>query len=115
VFGSHGDVFGHWYHLFGIMTSGFADGKLNAQVAAEVEARGSWIISRVKKKRQENMINERQENMINRVGAKVGGNLAEFLNAREKKQTYEVKESEPKPQDDWEKLIVMKIKKELKK
>ena len=107
VFGSHGDVFGHWYHLFGIMTSGFADGKLNAQVAAEVEARGSWFISGFK--------NERQENMINRVGAKVGGNLREFMVAREKNQAFQLKDSEPKPQDDWEKLIIKRIKKELKK
>jgi len=35
--------------------------------------------------------------------------------AREKNQAFQLKDSEPKPQDDWEKLIVKKIKKELKK
>jgi len=107
VFGSHGDVFGHWYHLFGIMTSGYSDGKFIAQVAGEVEAQGSRVISGFK--------NERQENMINRIGAKVGGDLRGFIHAREKNQPYKLKDSEPKPQDDWEKLIVKKIKKELKK
>jgi hypothetical protein len=63
----NGDKFGHWYHFFGIMLYGIYKGRLNAQFVAEVESLGSFILSRLK--------NEKQENMINRFGAIIGARL----------------------------------------
>jgi len=60
------DTYGHWYHLFGIMTYGFARGGIRASFIANTESLGSHILSRSA---------EPQEDFVNSLGARLGSKL----------------------------------------
>lgn len=66
------DNFGTWYHLFGVMTFGYAHGSTISWGAGFIEGIGSGVASGFK--------SERQENKINRLGARIGGKIKRFLN-----------------------------------
>lgn len=71
------DKFGAWYHLFGIMLYGYAEGGLKAKIVGSIETLGSRIMAR--------FADERQETYINSRGGVVGGSLRRFM----KKKEYE--------------------------
>jgi hypothetical protein len=108
VFGSDGDVFGHWYHLFGMIYYSYVFGKNNGLVVGKTEAVGSSVISGFK--------GEKQENKINMIGAKVGGELHQYLQLQEPSFKKQLDLSdEVAADDDIEKKLRRKIKTELKK
>lgn len=106
VFGSQGDVFGHWYHLFGMMYFGYVKGSFHAAVAGKVEAIGSSVVSKFK--------GERQENRINMAGGRIGDNLRKYVKAREENKEFKLEIDETVEKDDLEKLVKKKVKKILK-
>lgn len=65
------DKFGAWYHLFGVMLYGYAEGTIPAKTAGNLETFGSLIMSRFE--------TEPQENYINKRGGAIGGNLRKFM------------------------------------
>jgi hypothetical protein len=67
------DTFGHWYHFFGVLTYGFAEGKLKSFLVAKTESFGSFIMSRGAPEYQENFVNSR--------GAIVGSELKSWLSS----------------------------------
>ncbi len=71
-----GDKFGAWYHLFGIMLYGYAEGAFESYLVGKFETWGSQILSRFKPERQENFINKR--------GGRIGHRLRRFV----KKEQY---------------------------
>jgi hypothetical protein len=71
------DKFGAWYHLFGIMLYGYAEGGFKSRVVGNLETAGSQIMSRFK--------DERQESYINARGGPVGARIRRFI----KKGEYE--------------------------
>ncbi len=107
VFGSQGDVFGHWYHMFGMIYYGYEKGGFHAAVAGKVEAVGSSVISKFQ--------NERQENRINMSAGKVGSNLRKYISAREENKEFKLEEKEVKEESDLKKLLVKKVDKILKR
>jgi len=70
-FNYHTDKFGSWYHLFGIMLFGYAEGGFKAKVVGNIETAGSQIMGR--------MQDEKQETYINSRGGPVGGRLRRFI------------------------------------
>lgn len=78
------DKFGAWYHLFGIMLYGYAEGGLKAKVVGGLETIGSNIMGRFQDERQETFINSR--------GGPIGAKIRRFV----KKKDYETFESDPK-------------------
>lgn len=92
VFGSHGDVFGHWYHLFGMIYYGYADGGFMAKVAGKTESLGSLVLSGFK--------NERQENRINMDAGKVGSELRRFMKSKAAGKTHKINISKTEQEDD---------------
>jgi hypothetical protein len=71
------DKFGSWYHLFGIMLYGYAEGGFKATVVGKVESIGSQLMSRFE--------DEKQEDFINRRGGRVGNRLRKFITNQEYK------------------------------
>lgn len=65
------DKFGSWYHLFGIMLFGYAEGGLKAVAVGNIETVGSQIMGR--------FADERQETYINSRGGRIGANLRRWL------------------------------------
>jgi hypothetical protein len=80
-FNYHTDKFGSWYHLFGIMLYGYAEGGFKAKVVGNVETLGSTIMGR--------FADEKQENYINSRGGPVGGRLRKFIKKNQFK-TFEL-------------------------
>jgi hypothetical protein len=107
VFGSHGDVFGHWYHLFGMIYYAYAEGAFMAKVSGKTEAIGSLVLSGFK--------GEAQENRMNMLGAEIGVELRKFIRAKEKSETFLLKEGKAFKQEDLKKRLNKKIKKILRK
>ena len=106
VFGSHGDVFGHWYHLFGMIYYAFAEGAFMAKLSGKTEALGSLVLSGFK--------GEAQENRMNMLGAEVGVLMRKFILAREKGEVFEIKSKNKFRSENMKKRLVKKIKKILK-
>lgn len=77
------DKFGAWYHLFGVMLYGYAEGGLKARAIGRIEALGSGVLSGFK--------DEKQETYINLNGGRIGGKLKRFI----KKKNYLKFESNP--------------------
>lgn len=71
------DKFGSWYHLFGIMLFGYAEGGFKAKTIGNIETLGSKVMGRFKDEKQEDYINSR--------GGVVGARLRKFI----KKGLYE--------------------------
>lgn len=71
------DIFGQWYHLFGIMLYGYTEGSVKSTFVGAFEGLGSLILSGFKP--------ERQENAINTQGGKIGA----FLKRAVKRKKYE--------------------------
>jgi hypothetical protein len=71
------DKFGSWYHLFGIMLYGLAEGGFKSRIVGNLETAGSQIMSRFK--------DEKQETYINARGGPVGARIRRFI----KKRQYE--------------------------
>ena len=71
------DKFGSWYHLFGIMLYGHAEGALKARIVGNIETLGSQVMGR--------MADERQENYINARGGVIGGRISRYI----RKKQYE--------------------------
>ncbi len=69
------DKFGSWYHLFGIMLYGYAEGGFKAKLVGNIESAGSLVMSKFH--------NEAQENFINARGGPIGGRLRKFINQGE--------------------------------
>lgn len=65
------DKFGSWYHLFGIMLFGYAEGGFKSRVVGNLETAGSQIMSRFKDERQETYINSR--------GGPIGARIRRFI------------------------------------
>lgn len=72
------DKFGSWYHLFGIMLYGYAEGGFKATVIGTVETWGSHIMGGFQDEKQENYINSR--------GGRVGNRLKKFVENEEYKK-----------------------------
>ncbi len=72
------DKFGSWYHLFGIMLYGYAEGGSRSFLVGKTETVGGAVMSRFKE-------HEWQEEYINAHGGKVGSKLHDFV----KKKKYE--------------------------
>lgn len=107
TFGSDGDVFGHWYHLFGITFFGSVEGKTMAQIAAKAEDIGSLILSDFK--------GERQENRINDKGAVAGALLKRYASAKIKGETIRMPASSNKTKkEDLQALVEKEVAKILK-
>ncbi|MFA6237957.1 MAG: hypothetical protein WC635_11555 [Bacteriovorax sp.] len=70
-FGSNGDTFGSWYHLFGMILYGYAEGSLSAKTIGTVETIGSHILGKFE--------DEKQEDFINSTGGVVGGRIARSI------------------------------------
>lgn len=102
VFGSEGDVFGHWYHLFGITFFGSVEGKTMALFAAKTESVGSLILSKGKGEKQENLINSR--------GAVAGSYLKKYADAKEEGREYELPEIKKAKKDDMRKRVEEAVK-----
>jgi hypothetical protein len=107
VFGSHGDVFGHWYHMFGMMFYGYEKGAMSAGVVGKAESLGSLVISKFK--------DERQENRINMSAGRVGNNLKNYVKAREANKEFKLEVKDKSESDDLKKLLSKKVDKILKK
>lgn len=73
--GMNADQFGAWYHLYGIMLFGYAEGAFNAQVIGNIEALGSAILSVGEP--------DLQEDFANSEGGKIGQLLARALKTGE--------------------------------
>lgn len=69
------DKFGSWYHLFGIMLYGYAEGGLKSTIVGTLETWGSHILGGLQ--------DEKQEDYINRRGGPVGGRLRKFIEKKE--------------------------------
>lgn len=69
------DKFGSWYHLFGMMLYGYAEGGLTSRIVGNVETAGSLIMSRFKDERQETYINSR--------GGPIGARVKKFIKKKE--------------------------------
>ena len=66
------DVFGHWYHLFGIMLYGFAKSGFKASLIGEVEQIGSIVLSGFKDF-------DRTEGKLNRQGGYIGSSIRKHV------------------------------------
>lgn len=80
-FNYHTDKFGSWYHLFGIMLFGYAEGGFKAKVIGNIETLGSQLMGR--------FADEKQETYINSRGGPVGGRLRRFIKKNQFK-TFEL-------------------------
>ena len=69
------DKFGSWYHLFGIMLYGYAEGGLKAKTVGNIETIGSQLMGRFKDERQESFINSR--------GGIIGSKIRRFIKRNE--------------------------------
>lgn len=78
------DKFGSWYHLFGMLLYGYAEGGLKARFVGNIETVGSQILGRFKDERQETYINDR--------GGPVGARLRRFI----EKDQYQNFEQDPR-------------------
>ncbi len=67
----HTDKFGSWYHLFGIMLYGYAEGAFKSKVVGTLETVGSQIMGR--------FVDEKQESYINSRGGPIGARLRRFV------------------------------------
>lgn len=105
-FGSHGDVFGHWYHLFGMVFYGSVEGKTRANIVAKAEGLGSQILSKFK--------GETQENLINDKGGVVGAYLRRYMTAKENGKTYKLPSADKEKKSELKKILERKVKKVLK-
>lgn len=105
-FGARSDVFGHWYHLYGMVLYGFAEGSAMAAIAGRTEAVGSLLISRFK--------DEKQETRINMDGGKVGGHLKSYFKHKSQGKPFQLQARAP-AFDDREELLKAKIDDILKK
>lgn len=65
------DVFGQWYHLFGVMLYGYVEGSFKSKSVGAIEGLGSLILCRFEP--------ERQENAINIQGAELGAYLKKIM------------------------------------
>jgi hypothetical protein len=106
VYGTQGDVFGHWYHMFGMVFFGSVEGKTRAMIAAKSEGLGSQILSHFQ--------GETQENLVNDKAGVVGAYLRRYVSAREKGKTYRLPKAAKEPVDDTRKLLEKEIKRALK-
>lgn len=106
TFGGHGDLFGHWYHLFGMVFYGSVEGKTRANIVAKSEGLGSLILSKFK--------GETQENLINDKGGVVGAYLRRYMTAKEKGQPANLPKPHGPKKDDMRKVVEQAVKKELK-
>jgi len=70
-FNYQADKFGAWYHLFGVMLYGYAEGVIPSKTVGNLETLGSLILSRFQEERQESYINNR--------GGAIGGGLRKFI------------------------------------
>lgn len=71
TFGHNGDVFGSWYHMFGMMLYGYVEGSFKAKTIGTIETLGSMILSKFE--------DEKQENYVNSKGGVIGGRLAKMI------------------------------------
>lgn len=71
------DKFGSWYHLFGIMLYGYAEGGFKSKVVGNIETLGSMIMG--------HFVDEKQETYINSRGGPIGSRIRRFI----KKKKYE--------------------------
>jgi hypothetical protein len=76
------DKFGSWYHLFGIMLYGYAEGGFKSRVVGNLETAGSQIMSRFK--------DEKQESYINARGGPIGARIRRFIK-KGKYETFQLK------------------------
>lgn len=70
-FGGNGDKFGSWYHLFGIILYGYAEGPISGKIIGTIESMGSHILGKFE--------DEKQEDYINSVGGIIGGKIAHSI------------------------------------
>jgi hypothetical protein len=82
------DIFGQWYHLFGIMLYGHTKGSLRAVFVGATESIGSQILSGFE--------SERQENAINIQGGKIGAYLKKIV----RKKLYQTVELDARLLDE---------------
>jgi len=69
------DKFGSWYHLFGIMLFGYAEGGLKAKLVGNIETMGSQLMGRFQ--------DEKQETYINNRGGSIGSKIRRFIKRNE--------------------------------
>jgi hypothetical protein len=105
------DIFGQWYHLFGIMLYGYAKGSIKAVLVGATESIGSQILSRFEP--------ERQENAINIQGGKIGAYLKKAVK-KQRYRTFELNsellaEENYLNQEDMTKRVQRKMKRQQKK
>ncbi|MCK5883642.1 MAG: hypothetical protein KAG61_08140 [Bacteriovoracaceae bacterium] len=65
-----GDKYGSWYHLFGMILYGYAQGELSGRFVSFVESLGSHVLGSAP---------EPQEDFINSVGGPIGAKLRKFV------------------------------------
>jgi hypothetical protein len=73
-FGSNGDVFGAWYHLFGMMLYGYVEGSVSGKTVGTIETLGSHILSKFE--------DEKQEDFVNSKGGVIGGRIAHLIKSK---------------------------------
>lgn len=78
------DKFGSWYHLFGIMLYGYAEGGFKAKAVGNIETLGSQLMGRLQ--------DEKQESFINGRGGVIGSKIRRFI----KKNEFETFKLDPK-------------------
>ena len=105
------DVFGQWYHLFGVMLYGYVEGSFKSQSVGALEGLGSLILCRFEP--------ERQENAINIQGAKLGSYLKKIIKnglyrSFSTSEEY-LKESYYLRKQDMSRIVKRKIKKNNRK
>ena len=70
------DLFGSWYHLFGMMLYGYVTGEFSSSMIGRIEALGSNVLSRWG-------INQTQKQWANKKGGSFGKDLADIVRKKE--------------------------------
>jgi hypothetical protein len=77
------DVFGSWYHLFGVMLLGCVEGGVKANIVGRIEALGGRVLDMrsIKRKKLIHLLigSDPQEEKINRYGGIIGSNICKDL------------------------------------
>ena len=77
------DVFGSWYHLFGVMLLGCVEGGVKSNLVGRVESFGGRILDMrsMKRKKLIHLLigSDPQEEKINRYGGIIGNNICKDL------------------------------------
>lgn len=69
--GGHGDLFGSWYHFFGVMLYGYVAGAFKAKLIGSIETIGSHLLAGFE--------DEHQEDYVNSHGGEIGAKIKKSI------------------------------------